>query len=147
MGKVICDSTGKVWESRTFQGQGFLMYFARSRNTYNSQNTWKVDSHSTGKLWKNINMGYAFLSYIMWGINSCNSQNMGKVNYHSKEKLWENTNISKLSVSEIFRLKQKPMQFQNMGKVDLHSTEKVLWNTDTKKNYGFLTYFGWSRNP
>ena len=51
---------------------------------------------------------------------------MGKVNYHSKEKLWENTNISKLSVSEIFRLKQKPMQFQNMGKVDLHSTEKVL---------------------
>ena len=41
---------------------------------------------------------------------------MGKVNSHSKEKIWENTNISKLSVSEIFRLKQKTMQFSKHGK-------------------------------
>ena len=38
-GKVISDSTGKVWENRTFRDRVFLTYFARSRNPYNSQNS------------------------------------------------------------------------------------------------------------
>ena len=41
---------------------------------------------------------------------------MGKVNSYSKEKILENTNISKLSVSEIFRLTRKSMQFPKHGK-------------------------------
>ena len=52
----------------------------------------------------------------MCGINTYNSQNMRKMNSQSKEKIWENTSISKLSVSEIFCLKQKSMQFPKHGK-------------------------------
>ena len=50
-----------------------------------------------------------FCKYFGWSRNPYSSQNMGKVNSHSKGKIWENTNISKLSVSEIFRLMQKSM--------------------------------------
>ena len=57
-----------------------------------------------------------FLKYFGWSRNPYNSQNMGKVNSHSKEKIWENTNISKLSVSEIFPMIQKSMQFPKHGK-------------------------------
>ena len=57
-----------------------------------------------------------FLKYFGWSRNPYNSQYMGKVNSHSKEKIWENTNISKLSVSEIFRLMQKSMQFSKHRK-------------------------------
>ena len=57
-----------------------------------------------------------FLKYFGWSRNPYNFQNMGKVNSHSNEKLWENTNISNLSVSEIFCLKQKSMQFPKHGK-------------------------------
>ena len=39
-----------------------------------------------------------------------------KMNSHSEGKIWENTNISKLSASEIFRLKQKSMHFPKHGK-------------------------------
>ena len=39
MGKVDFDRKGKVWENRAFQDQVFLVYFARSRNPYNSQNS------------------------------------------------------------------------------------------------------------
>ena len=59
---------------------------------------------------------YGLLTYFMCGINTYNSQNMRKVNSQSKEKIWENTSISKLSVSEIFCLKQKSMQFPKHGK-------------------------------
>ena len=80
----------------------------------------KVDFHGTLKYEKTqIFQIYGFLTYFMCGINTYNSQNMRKVNSHSKEKIWENTNISKLSVSEIFRLKQKSMQFPEHGKSEL----------------------------
>ena len=41
---------------------------------------------------------------------------MRKVNSQSKEKIWESTSISKLRFPEIFRLKQKSMQFPKHGK-------------------------------
>ena len=64
MGKVICDSAGKVWENGTFQGQVFHTYFARSRNPYNSQNSnmGKVDFHSTGKVGENTNISNLWIS-------------------------------------------------------------------------------------
>ena len=33
------ESTGKVWENKTFQGQVFLPYFGRSSSPYSSQNS------------------------------------------------------------------------------------------------------------
>ena len=56
MGKMNSDNTGKVWETRSFQSEGFLTYFLRSRNPYNSQNMGKVNSSSIGKVWGNTNL-------------------------------------------------------------------------------------------
>ena len=44
------------------------------------------------------------------------TRNMGKVDFHSTKKVWENTNIPKLRVSQIFRVKQKSIQFAKHGK-------------------------------
>ena len=41
------ESTGKVWENKTFQGQVFLSYFGRSRNPYSSQNSKNGNSEFT----------------------------------------------------------------------------------------------------
>ena len=41
------ESTGKVWENKTFQGQVFLTYFERSRNPYSSQNSKHGNSEFT----------------------------------------------------------------------------------------------------
>ena len=41
--------------------------------------------------------------------------NNGKTNFHNKGKTWKNASIRKLSVSEIFCVKQKFMQFPNHG--------------------------------
>ena len=40
---------------------------------------------------------------------------MGWVNSHSTGKVWEKTSIPKLWGSQIFHVKQKPMQFPNHG--------------------------------
>ena len=87
-----------------------------------------------------------FLKYFGWSRNPYNFQNMGKVNSHSNEKLWENTNISNLSVSEIFCLKQKSMQFPKHRKSGLPLYGKSM-EKQTFQIYGLLKYFGWSRNP
>ena len=50
------ESMGKVWESKTSQGQVFLTYFGRSGNPYKSQNMGKVNSHNTGKVWEKTNI-------------------------------------------------------------------------------------------
>ena len=59
---------------------------------------------------------FQILIYFMCDINTYNSQNMRKGNFQGKEKILENTSISKLSVSEIFHLKQKFIQFPKHGK-------------------------------
>ena len=77
-----------------------------------------------------------FLTYFMWDINPFNSQNMGKMNSHSKEnmeKIWKNTNISKLRV---------PKTWEKWILIVQEKFEK----TQTFQIYGFIKYFGWSRN-
>ena len=63
---------------------------------------------------------------------------MGKVNSHSKEKIGQNTNISKLSVSEIFRLIQKSIQFPIHGKSGFPLYGKVMEKHKHFKFMGFL---------
>ena len=79
-----------------------------------------------------------FLIYFGWSRNPYSSQNMGKVNSHSKGKTWENRNISKLSVSGIFCLKQKSMQFPKYGKSGLPLYEKSMGKLKHFKFMGFL---------
>ena len=60
------ESTGKVWENKTFQGQVFLTYFARSRNPYNFQNSkhWNSEFTYYGKIMgKQIFQRFGFLVY------------------------------------------------------------------------------------
>ena len=45
---------------------GFLNYFGRSRNPYNSQNIEKLDFHYTGKIWENTNIPKCWVSQIFW---------------------------------------------------------------------------------
>ena len=61
---------------------------------------------------------------------------MGKVDFHSMGKVWENKNIPELSVSQIFWVKLKLIQFQKHGKSGFPF-----------QIHGFLKYFGLSRNP
>ena len=57
MGKVTSDSTGKVWENRTFQSQVFLISREVEIHTIPKiQNMGKVDFHSTVKVWENTNI-------------------------------------------------------------------------------------------
>ena len=46
-GESVFDSTGKLWENRTFQGQVFLTYFTRNRNPCNSLNSKHGNSEFT----------------------------------------------------------------------------------------------------
>ena len=57
---------------------------------------------------------------------------MAKVNSHSEGKIWEHTNISKLTVSGIFCLKQKSVQFSKYGKSGLR-----LYGTSMGKHNHF----------
>ena len=72
---------------------------------------------------------------------------MGKVNSHNTTKVLEKTNIPNLWVSQIFG-----------GEVEIHTIPKTWgkWisivrekygKTQTFQIYGFLKYFGLSRNP
>ena len=46
----------KYGKTQVFQIYGFLKYFARNENPYNSQNMGKVNSHNTGKVWEKTNI-------------------------------------------------------------------------------------------
>ena len=83
---------------------------------------------------------YGFLTYFIYGINTYNSQNMRKVNSQSKEKIWESTSFSKLSVSEIFRLKQKSMQFPKHGKSGFPLYGKSMGKHKHFRFMGFLNF-------
>ena len=48
--KLIHIVREKYGKTQTFQSNGFLKYFGRSRNPYNSKNMGKVNLHSTGKV-------------------------------------------------------------------------------------------------
>ena len=63
MAKVNSYSKGKNGKTQTFQGDGFLKYFGRSRNPYNSKNMGKVNLHSTGKVRENTEISHS-LCYL-----------------------------------------------------------------------------------
>ena len=63
----------------------------------------------------------------------------GKWIHRVRKKYGKHTSISMLSVSEIFRLKQKSNQFPKHG--------KSMGKKQTFQGLGFLKYFGRSRNP
>ena len=50
-------------KKQTFQSNGFLKYFGRSRNLCNSQNMEKVNLHSTGKVRENTETSHS-LRYL-----------------------------------------------------------------------------------
>ena len=64
---------------------------------------------------------------------------MGKVNSHNKGKIRENTNISKLRVSETFRLMQKSMHFPKNGNYGFPLYEKSMGKNKHFKVMGFST--------
>ena len=53
----------KYGKTQTFQSNGFLKYFGRSRNIYNSQNMGKVNLHITGKVRENTQISHS-LRYL-----------------------------------------------------------------------------------
>ena len=149
MGIVNLLSTAKLSELQIFQRFGFLiysalLYFAWNRNPYNSENLRNkrilIIRETYGKT--QTFQSYGFLTYFMCGMNAYNSQNMRKVNSHSKEKICENKSISKLSVSGIFCLKQKSMQFPTHGKSGFFTVREKYRKTQTFQICGFLKSFG-----
>ena len=82
-------------KKQTFQSNGFLNYFERSRNPYSAQNMEKVNSIIREKYRKTQTFrSNGFLKYFGRSRNLYNSQNMEKVNLHSTGKVRENTEIS-----------------------------------------------------
>ena len=53
---IVAEKYGKT---QTFQSNGRLKYFGRSRNPYNSQNMGKVNLHSTGKVRENTEISHS----------------------------------------------------------------------------------------
>ena len=53
----------KYGKTQTFQSNGFLKYFGRSRNPYNSQNMGKLNLHCTGKVRENTKISHS-LRYL-----------------------------------------------------------------------------------
>ena len=89
-----------------------------------------------------------FLKYFGWSRNPYNSQNMGKVNSHSKDKIWGNTNISKLiKCFWNFSLNAEIHAVPKTWEKWISIIREKYGKTQTFQIYGFLKYFGWSRNP
>ena len=124
-------------------------------------NFWhEAEIHAVSKIWEKwiamvqekygkiqIFQIYGSLKYFGWSRNPYNSQNMGKVNSHNTGKVWEKANILTLWVSQIFWVKHKSIQFPKHGKSESHNTGESMEKKQTFQSYGFLKYFGWSRNP
>ena len=158
MGKVIFDSTGKVWENRTFQGQVFLTYFARNRNPYNSQNSKHEKSEFTyqGKIigkhkyFKGLGFLHIPHSFISREIET-----------HTIPKTLENWI---LAARETYRSigkhkHSKAIGFLHISCEALIHTIPKIWEkwipivrkkyekTQTFQSYVFLKFFAWCRNP
>ena len=60
------ESTGKVWENKTFQGQGFFHILGEAKipTVLKTQNMGIVNLLSTGKLWENKKIPKVLVSYI-----------------------------------------------------------------------------------
>ena len=88
MEKVNSHSREKYGKTQTFQSNGFLKYFGRSRNPYNSQNMGKVNLHSTGKVWENTD-----ISHILYY-----RTDLELMRTHAIPNVWECTNSHKVEM-------------------------------------------------
>ena len=95
-----------------------FQYFGWNRNSYNSQNMGKVNSHNTEKVWEKINIRKLCLSNILGGF-PWYGKSMGK---HKYFKFMDFLNI--LDEAEIHMLPRY------LGKVNLLSPGKVWENTE-----------------
>ena len=77
--KWICIIRKKHGETQAFQIYGFLKYFGWSRNSYNSQNMGKVNSHNTGKVWEKSKHSKVL------GFSNI----LGEAEIHTIPKIWE----------------------------------------------------------
>ena len=87
-------------KKQTFQSNGFLKYFGRSRNPYNSQNMGKVNLHNTGKASENTETSHSL----------CYFADVEFMRTHRIANICECTNSHKM---EIFR--GKPYHSQAVG--------------------------------
>ena len=90
----------KYEKTQTFQSNGFLKYFGRSRNPYNSQNMGKVNLHSTGKVRENTEISHSL----------CYLADLELMRTHGIPNVCDCTNSHKM---EIFC--GKPYHFQAVG--------------------------------
>ena len=137
---MIFDRAGKASENRTFQGQVFLIYFARSRNPCNPQNSKHKNSE--------------FALYGLGFLHIRHSSTSRVIETHTNSKIWQNWILivrETYGKSQTFQSYKSLTYFmwdiiktynsQNMGKVNSHSTEKKWENTDISKlkvSYIFL---------
>ena len=126
----------KYRKTQTFQIYGFLKNFGWSRNPYNSQNLGKVNSHNTYKYGEKKQTFQSF------------SNVLGQAEIHTIPKIWEKwipivrkkyeKTQTFQSVSEIFHLMQKSMQFAKHGKSGFPLCGKGMEKHKHFKFMGFL---------
>ena len=133
-----------VWESRTSQGQVFLISFPWSKNPYNSQNMGKVNSHSTAKVWENAKhykiMG--FLNISREAEILAISKTWVKPIPIVRENYGNTQLFQRYGFLTYFAWNRNPCNSENMKKVNSHSKGNVWENTSIPK-----LYFKWSVNP
>ena len=134
----------KYGKIQAFQIYGFLNYFGWSRNPYDSQNMGKVNSHNTGKLWeKTKNSKVMGFSNILDEAEIHRIPKIWKKWIRTVREKYEKTKtIQKLSVSEIFHLKQKSMQFPKHGKTVFSLYRKNMRKHKHSKVLGFSNILG-----
>ena len=151
MEKVIVDSAGKVWESRS--SVSYIFREKQKSIQFSKLKTWEKWISIVWERYGKIQTFqiYGSLEYFEWSRNPYNSQNMGKVDFHSTGKVWEIINITKLCFSKLC--------FSDiLGEAEIDTVPKTWekWisivrekygKTQTFQIYGFLKYFGLSRNP
>ena len=149
-----------IWKKyekiKAFQNYGFLKYFTWSRNPSNFQNIGKVNSHSTRKLWENINVLKVWVFYkFPVKQNSIQFQKHGEGEFfhilceeliHTTSKTWEKCilivrekygktrTFQSYGFLKYFVRRKSPSNSQNMGWLDSHVTRKD--NTNIPKLRG-----------
>ena len=131
MGIVNLYSTGKSWE-KMLQRFGFLthpslLYFAWSRNLYNSENMGKLNSRSKGNVWENKQ--FKFMSFL----NILDEAEIDTI-CKSWEK-WIPIIRKKYTKKQTF---QRYKFLKYLDKAEIHTITKIWekWTPIVRKKYG-----------
>ena len=119
----------------------------------------KAEIHTIPKMWekwipitqekygkKQTFQSSGFFKFYIWSRNSWSSQNIGKVDFHSTRKAWENKYVKfmgSLNISGGAEIHIIPKTWETW----IHIIREKYVKKQTFESYGFLKYFGWSRNP